>query len=74
MSLCVYIEKIFSSNGPISIKLGTNHPWVNRIQNCTNQGPGPFQRGDNHNNAKMRWGDLKIFFSQATEPEELIFT
>jgi hypothetical protein len=36
--------------------------------------PGPFQREDNHKNAKMGWGHLKIFFSQITEPEELIFT
>jgi hypothetical protein len=33
-----------------------------------------FQRGDNHKNAKMRWGHLKIFFSRTTEPEKLIFT
>jgi hypothetical protein len=45
-----------------------------RSQNCTNQGPGPFQRGDNHKNAKMGWDHLKIFFSQTTEPENLIFT
>jgi hypothetical protein len=30
--------------------------------------------GDNHKNAKMGWGHLKIVFSQTTEPEELIFT
>jgi hypothetical protein len=28
---------------------------------------------DNHKNAKMGWGYLKIF-SRTTEPEELIFT
>jgi hypothetical protein len=61
---CVYIEKkIFFSrtSGPISIKLGTTHP-------------GHLQRGDNHKNAKMDWGHLKIFFPRTTEPEELIFT
>jgi hypothetical protein len=42
---------------------------VKGIQNCTNQGPGPFQRGDNHKNAKMGYGHLRIFFSQTTEPE-----
>jgi hypothetical protein len=47
---------------------------VKGIQNCTNQGPGPFQRGDNYKNAKMGWGHLKIFFSRTTELEELIFT
>jgi hypothetical protein len=57
--LCVYIEKkIFFSrtSKPISIKLGTNHPYVKGIQNCTNQGPRPFQRGDNHKNAKIWQG------------------
>jgi hypothetical protein len=70
------LKKIFFSrtSRPISIKLGINHPWVKGIQNCTNQRLGPFQRGDNHKNAKMGWGHLKIFFSRTTEPEELIFT
>jgi hypothetical protein len=31
------------------------------IQVCSNNGPGPFQRGDNHKNVKMGWGNLKIF-------------
>jgi hypothetical protein len=47
---------------------------VKGIQNCKNQGPSTFQREDNHKNAEMAWGQLKIFFSQATEPEKLIFT
>jgi hypothetical protein len=44
------LKKIFSSRTrrPISIKLGANHPWVKGILNCTNKGPGPLQRGDNH--------------------------
>jgi hypothetical protein len=45
---------------PNSIKLGTNYPWVKRIQFCSNKGPGPLQRGDNHKNEKMGWGHLKI--------------
>jgi hypothetical protein len=28
---------------------------------CSNKGPGPLQRGDNHKNVKMGWGHLKIF-------------
>jgi hypothetical protein len=32
------------------------------IQVCSNKGPGPLQRGDNHKNVKMEWGHLKIFF------------
>jgi hypothetical protein len=51
-----------------SIKLGTNHPWVNGIQGCTNKGPGPIQRGDNHKNVKSELGHLKIFFSRTTGP------
>jgi hypothetical protein len=44
-------KKIFSrTSRPNSIKLGTNHPEVKGIQNCTNQGPGPLQRGDNLKN------------------------
>jgi hypothetical protein len=30
-------------------------------QVCSNKGPGPLQRGDNHRNVKMGWGHLKIF-------------
>ena len=56
---CVYIEKkIFSrTSWPISIKLGTNHPWVQGILNCSIKGPDPLQRGDNCKNG-MRY--LKI--------------
>jgi hypothetical protein len=33
-------KKFFSRTGrPISIKLGTNHPWVKEIFDCTNKGP-----------------------------------
>jgi hypothetical protein len=34
---------------------------VKGIQVCSNKGPGPFQRGNNHKNVKMGWGHLKIF-------------
>jgi hypothetical protein len=49
---CVYIEKISppGTSRPISIPLGTNHPWVNGILNCSNKGPVPLHRGDNHKN------------------------
>jgi hypothetical protein len=64
------LKKIFFSrtSWPISIKLGINHPWVKRILDFSNKGPGPFQRGDHLKNAKMGWGHLKIF-SRTTEPE-----
>jgi hypothetical protein len=41
---------------------------VNEIQVCTNKGPGPLQRGDNHKNVRIGWGHLKIFFSRTTGP------
>jgi hypothetical protein len=41
------------------------------IQVCSNKGPGPLQRGDNHKNVK----NLKIlFFNKNYEPEKLNFT
>jgi hypothetical protein len=38
------------------------------IQVCSNKGPDPLQRGDNHKNVKMGLGHLKIFFSRTTGP------
>jgi hypothetical protein len=35
---------------PISIKLGINDTWVKGILNCSNKGPDPLNRGDNHKN------------------------
>jgi hypothetical protein len=67
--------KIFSrTTGPILIRLGTNHPWGEEIQICSNNGPGPLQRGDNYKNGKMGWDHLKNFFSGITSPEKLKFT
>ena len=56
-----------------STKLGTHHPWVKGLQICSNEGPGPHQRGDNHKNAKIGWCHLKIFFLGTTRPEKLKF-
>jgi hypothetical protein len=39
----------------------TSMPNLKGIQVCSNKGPGPLQRGDNHKKVKMRWGHLKIF-------------
>jgi hypothetical protein len=36
--------------------------------NCSNKGPGPLQRGDNHKNVKMGWGHLKTFFFRTIGP------
>jgi hypothetical protein len=65
------LKKIFFSrtSKPISIKLGTNDPSIMEILNCSNKGSGPIHRGDNHKNAKMGWGHLKILFSRTTVPE-----
>jgi hypothetical protein len=61
--------KIFSRTSTLnSIKLGTNYPWVKGIQLCSNKGPGPLQRVDNHKNVKIGWGHLKIFFSRTFWP------
>jgi hypothetical protein len=48
------LKKIFffRTSRPITIKLGINHSWIKEILNCSNKGPGPLQRGDNHKNAK----------------------
>jgi hypothetical protein len=53
--------KIFfpRTSRPKSIKLGTNYPLVKRIQVCSNKGPGPLQRGDNHKKCKKRVGSFK---------------
>jgi hypothetical protein len=45
-----------------------NQTWVKGIQVCSNKGPGPLQRGDNHKNVKMGLGHLKIFFTRTTGP------
>jgi hypothetical protein len=51
---CLYWKKslkiLSSISRPISIKLGTNHPCIKKIQICTITGPGPLQRGDNSKN------------------------
>jgi hypothetical protein len=63
-------KKISSSrtSTPISIKLGTNHPWVKGILNGTNERPVLLQRGDNHKNAKI-WQGHQIFSLRNSEPE-----
>ena len=38
------------------------------IQVCSNEGPRPFQRGDNRELIKINWQLLKIFFSRTTGP------
>ena len=61
-SVCPSVSIFFSrTTGPISIKLGTKHPWVARIQICSNKGLLPFLREDNNKNSKntlMKDSDL----------------
>jgi hypothetical protein len=38
---------------PISIKLGTYHPWVKGILNCSNEGPDLLQREDNYKKSNI---------------------
>jgi hypothetical protein len=47
--------KIFSSRttGPILTRLGTNHPGVEEIQVCSNEGGSPFPRVDNSKKVKV---------------------
>jgi hypothetical protein len=47
---------------------------VKGIQVCSIKWPGSLQRGDNHENVKMEWGHLKIFFVRTMKPEKLNFT
>jgi hypothetical protein len=64
-----HLEIILSrTSGPILTRFITNHHREKGIQICSNKGPGPFQRGDNHKNVKMGWVRLKIFFSRTTGP------
>jgi hypothetical protein len=68
------LKTIFFSrtSRPISIKFGTNHPWVKRIKDCSKEWPGSFPRRDNHRNAEIGWDYFKIF-PRTTELEELIY-
>jgi hypothetical protein len=57
---------------PISMKLNTNYLCVKGIQNCTNQGPGSLEKGDNNKSAKIGQMILKIS-SRTTKLENLRF-
>jgi hypothetical protein len=41
------------------------------IQNCSNKGSCPFQRGGNYKKVKIGWGHSKIFSSRTKRSEEL---
>jgi hypothetical protein len=64
-------EIFFSrTSKPKLIKLGTYYPWLKGIQVYSVKGPGPLQRGGNHKNLKMGWGNLKIFILKNYEARE----
>jgi hypothetical protein len=63
----------FRTTGPILTRLGINHPWGKGIKIVQIKGQ-VFQRRDNHKNAKIGCGHLKIVFSRTTWPEKLRFT
>jgi hypothetical protein len=61
--------KIFSrTTGPVSTRLGTNHPWGEGIQVCSNEGWLPSLRRDNSKRGKIYKKYLKIFSSRTTGP------
>ena len=41
---------------------------MTRIQDCSNEVPRPFPRGNNYEIAKIHLGNLKNVFSRTTEP------
>jgi hypothetical protein len=46
--------KIFSrTTGPVLTRLSKNHPWVEGIQVCLNEGDSPSSRGDNSERVKI---------------------
>jgi hypothetical protein len=38
---------LFQNHGPILTRLGTNYPWVEGIQVCSNEGDSLSPKGDN---------------------------
>ena len=46
----------------ILTRLGTNHPWVEGIQVCSNEEERPSPRGDNSKRVKIHQHFFKIFF------------
>jgi hypothetical protein len=71
-SVNFYIFDFFSrTTGPILTRLGTNHPWGEGIQVCSNEGDHLSPRGDNSKRVKMHWKFLKIFFSRTSRPNSI---
>jgi hypothetical protein len=47
---------------------------VKAIQGCLDKGTDPHERGDNHKNANIGKGHLKVLFSRTINLEKLRFT
>ena len=64
------LKKIFLSRttGPISAKLGTNHPWVKGVLEYSKEEPLLFRRGDDYELVKIHRQNFKIFFYKTTGP------
>jgi hypothetical protein len=65
--------KIFFSRttGPILTRLGTNHPWKERIQVSLKEGDSPSPREDNSERVKTYRKFFKIFFSRTRRPKSI---
>ena len=71
-SVCPFVCKLFTflifffrTISPISIKLGTNHPWVKKIQVDLNEGPNPFQAGYN---TEIHVAKIPVSYTHLTLP------
>jgi hypothetical protein len=50
-----HLKKNFSrTTGPILTRLGTNHPWIERIQVFVKEGDSPCPRGYNSKRVKIQ--------------------
>jgi hypothetical protein len=66
----IFKNLLLQNQQAVSIKLGTNYPWVKRIQI---KGQVPF-KGGNHRNVRKGWGHLKVLFLRTMKLEKLNFT
>jgi hypothetical protein len=58
------------AHGPLVLtRLGTNHPWRERIQVPLKEGDSPSPRGNNSERVKIHRKFLKIFFARTRKPK-----
>jgi hypothetical protein len=65
--------RIFFSRiiGPYLTRVGTNHPWVEWIQVCSNEGDDPCPRRDNSERVKIHWIFFLKIFSKTSRPNSI---